>query len=251
MSVANDLTASPVSGDVTIERIRCVSAHPSSLAGLFEAVGADDVIVGSSRLSVAVGETSLEFDSGETKGIVGIDLVASHQEAASVASLSPRLEHLSGVDVSIEPRVGVASLDPSVVTRERTRIDHVAIVVADLGAAEQRWSSILGVPSEAMGIHPASNGGFRASRMVIGAQMIELICPLPGVDSSVARRLATHGDGPVTLAMPVGDLAGAVRRLESQSIRVLRTEHHVMIHPKDAGGLLLQLTPRVEHDPDH
>ncbi len=158
---------------------------------------------------------------------------------------------MSGLAVSIVERVGASPLVDSPIAEGQTRIDHVAIVVADLEAAEEQWSRFLGEPVGAMGVHPASNGGFRASRIVLGAQMIELISPLPGVDSSVARRLATYGDGPVTLAMPAGDLAPAMSRLESQSIRLLRTDHHVMIHPKDAGGLLIQLTPRVEHDPGH
>jgi len=29
--------------------------------------------------------------------------------------------------------------------------------------------------------------------------------------------------------------------------RLVQTEHHVFVHPADAGGVLVQLTPRVQH----
>ena len=83
--------------------------------------------------------------------------------------------------------------------------------------------------------------------MLLGERMIELISPEPGVPSGIADRLKSHGEGVAALALPVDDVAEVKKRLEEIGVRVLRQDPHWMIHPKDAGGVLVQLTPRVAH----
>ncbi len=128
------------------------------------------------------------------------------------------------------------------------RFDHVAILVKDLAAASARWEKITGAHADQMGIHPVSGGAFSAARLLLGEQMLELVSPTPGVASALAERLEKRGEGLVTLALPAGDVAKTLARLGAAGARVLDQPPHHMVHPKDASGVLVQITPRVVHD---
>jgi len=128
------------------------------------------------------------------------------------------------------------------------RLDHVALRVGDLDAAARRWAAITGAPARPMGIHPISGGAFSATRFVLGERMIELLSPTPGIPSPMAERLASHGEGIAALALPANDIEATLARLRAIGARVLWQAPHWMVHPKDAGGFMVQLTPRVQHD---
>ena len=125
------------------------------------------------------------------------------------------------------------------------RLDHVAIRVGSLVTAGRRWETITGMPAHHMGVHPISRGAFEATRLEMGERMIELLSPVPGQPSALAERLASHGEGVVAVAIPVSDLDAALSRLRATGARVLHQEPHWLVHPKDASGVLIQLTPRV------
>lgn len=126
-------------------------------------------------------------------------------------------------------------------------LDHLAVGVRNLSAASRIWQGITGSPAQQLGAHPISGGAFAAARIPLGDQMIELISPIAGRDSALAKRLASHGEGAVALALPVSDLEGALHRLRALGARLVRQRPHWMVHPIDAGGVLVQLTPRVGH----
>jgi catechol 2,3-dioxygenase-like lactoylglutathione lyase family enzyme len=125
-------------------------------------------------------------------------------------------------------------------------LDHVAVRVRDLDAAARRWETITGVRALPMGVHPISRGTFEATRFEMGARMIELVSPVPGQASLLAERLASHGEGVVAVALPANDIEVTLARLRAVGARVLRQEPHWMVHPKDASGVLVQLTPRIK-----
>ena len=125
------------------------------------------------------------------------------------------------------------------------RLDHVAIRVENLGTAGRRWETITGMPAHHMGVHPISRGTFEATRLELGERMIELVSPVPGQRSALAERLASHGEGVVAVAIPAHDLDAALSRVRATGARVLHQEPHWLVHPKDASGVLIQLTPRV------
>ncbi len=127
------------------------------------------------------------------------------------------------------------------------RFDHVAIAVNDLAAASTRWEKITGVAARQMGVHPISNGAFQAARFILGEQMVELISPAPGIASALAARLASRGEGIAALALPAGSLEQTLSRLRTAGARMLEQSPHWMVHPKDASGVLVQITPRVAH----
>lgn len=126
-------------------------------------------------------------------------------------------------------------------------LDHVAIRVRDLEEAEKRWAIITGEPAQPMGVHPISGGAFAATRFELGQRMVELLSPTPGMQSALAERLESHGEGVAALAVPASDIDATLSRLRAVGARVLRQEPHWMVHPRDAAGVLVQLTPRVRH----
>jgi len=189
-------------------------------------------------------------------GVTGItlavpDLAARRQALAengipaaeSVDRLQIQPDAASGIRVTLVGKVGASSLP----AHGTARLDHLALRVRDLTSASQRWTAITGVRADPMGIHPVSGGAFTAARFLLGERMIELIAPVTGVPSAIAGRLASHGEGPAALALPVDDLERVLAKLRDLPARVLFRDPHWMVHPGDSGGILLQLTPRVEH----
>jgi catechol 2,3-dioxygenase-like lactoylglutathione lyase family enzyme len=161
------------------------------------------------------------------------------------------LSGLEGGSSEAPPNLNGIRIEPTtdVVPRghAKARLDHVAVLVADLKEAAAAWSALAGTAAEMMGVHPVSGGAFMAARLHLDDRMIELVQPVEGVDSPLARRLASHGEGAATLALPVVDVPAARARLDAIGARVLFTDPHWMVHPRDTGGVLVQLTPRVAH----
>lgn len=224
-----------------LSRVICAAADPARFTGVWDAIGATTTELEDGRLLVGVGGSTIEYvpDASARSGISGIEI--SVDQPADFAQT-----RLSGIDVTLtgpadagDTRGIDGAPDP--------RLDHVAIVVNDLAAAARQWSALVGVRAEVMTIHPISDGAFGAARITLGEQMIELLSPIGKHKSSVAARLATQGEGPIAMAVPVADLAKVITRLEATQARVLRQSPHVLVHPRDAGGVLVQLTPRVKH----
>jgi methylmalonyl-CoA/ethylmalonyl-CoA epimerase len=128
------------------------------------------------------------------------------------------------------------------------RLNHVAIVVPDLGAASCIYREQLGaVVSEPVDL---PEHGVTTVFVQLPNTKIELLHPL-GDDSPVAAFLQRHpGGGMHHLCYEVEDVKAAARRLSKQGARVLgdgnpRTGAHgkpvVFLHPKDFCGTLIEL----------
>ena len=128
-----------------------------------------------------------------------------------------------------------------------THLDHVAVAVRDLATASVNWELICASPPFHMGVHPASNGSFEATRFVLDGQMIELISPVKEESSVVANRLRTHGEGAQTVALVARNLDATLARLRELEARLIWQDPHWFVHPGDTGGVLIQITPRIEH----
>ena len=133
-----------------------------------------------------------------------------------------------------------------------TAIDHVGIAVADLESAKAWYADTLGLAClhqetnteqgvvEAM-VGPADAGATRAAQ-------IQLLAPLDE-SSTIAKFLDRNGPGLQQLAVRVTDVDEVVRRLTEKGLRVLYPEPRRgtagsrinFVHPKDAGGVLLEL----------
>lgn len=135
-----------------------------------------------------------------------------------------------------------------------TRIDHVGIAVRDLDAAMAFYERAFGVHV----VHEEVNEeqGVREAMLAVGesGSFIQLLAPL-SPDSPIGRFLERSGEGVQQVAYAVDDVAAAAAHLRAQGLRLLYDEPRRgtagtlvnFVHPKDAGGVLVEL---VQAAPD-
>lgn len=127
------------------------------------------------------------------------------------------------------------------------KINHVAIVVADLDEALKFWVDALGLPLERREDAPAE--AVEIAFLPAGEGEIELLQPTDE-ESGVARYLAKRGPGLHHLCLEVEDIAGVMARLRQHDIELINEtprvsddgrRRYAFIHPKSAGGVLVEL----------
>lgn len=135
-----------------------------------------------------------------------------------------------------------------------TRIDHVGIAVPDLDAAIAFYRDTFGVLS----VHEETNEeqGVREAMLAVGdgSTRIQLLAPLSD-ESTIAKFIGRNGPGVQQLAYTVEDIDAVSETLRAKGVRLLydqprrgTSDSRVnFIHPKDAGGVLVEL---VEPAPD-
>jgi methylmalonyl-CoA/ethylmalonyl-CoA epimerase len=136
-----------------------------------------------------------------------------------------------------------------------TRIDHVGLAVTDLDAAVERYARTFGVQV----VHTEVNEeqGVREAMLAVGdsGSCIQLLAPLRP-DSPIGRFLERSGEGVQQVAYGVDDIDAACAELRGKGVRLLYDEPKRgtadsrinFVHPKDAGGVLVEL---VEAAPAH
>src|SRR5437762_1997655 len=92
--------------------------------------------------------------------------------------------------------------------------------------------------------------GVREAMMAVGdsGSYVQLLAPLTP-DSTIAKFLDRNGPGVQQVAYTVDDIESVSQALKSQGLRLLYDEPHRgtagskvnFIHPKDAGGVLVEL----------
>jgi len=127
-------------------------------------------------------------------------------------------------------------------------IDHVGIAVPDLDEAIEFYASTFGLQA----VHKEVNEeqGVREAMLAVGesGSMIQLLAPL-SEDSTIGRFLARHGQGIQQLAYRVCDLDTVSQVLRERGVRLLYPQARRgtsgsrvnFVHPKDAGGVLVEL----------
>lgn len=130
---------------------------------------------------------------------------------------------------------------------------HVGIAVHDLDNAVTQWTNIFGlkvvdrfsVPTEGVSSVILSTGGTYGE-----ATCVELVAPLDAEDTSnpITRRLAEKGEGVFHLAFRVDSAEAAESSLIGAGLRAVmlepagtETTPRVVIHPKSANGVLIEL----------
>ena len=130
------------------------------------------------------------------------------------------------------------------------RIDHVGIAVPDLDAAIDFYQRSFGMTCA----HVETNEeqGVREAMLqvgpVAGGGMLQLLAPLRP-DSAIARFLDRTGPGVQQVAYGVRDVAAASEALRERGLRLLYDAPRRgtagslinFIHPRDAGGVLVEL----------
>ncbi|MFI9385761.1 methylmalonyl-CoA epimerase [Kutzneria sp. NPDC052558] len=136
-----------------------------------------------------------------------------------------------------------------------TAIDHVGIAVPDLDAAIAFHRETFGLEvaheevNEEQGVREAM---LRAPGDTTGAA-IQLLAP-SRPDSTIAKFLDRSGPGLQQLALRVTDVDAACDALRAKGLRVLfekpkrgTSDSRVnFVHPKDAGGVLVELVQPAE-----
>jgi methylmalonyl-CoA/ethylmalonyl-CoA epimerase len=129
-----------------------------------------------------------------------------------------------------------------------TAIDHVGIAVPDLDEAIEFYSSTYGMRLAHQEVNEEQ--GVREAMMAVGdsGSCIQLLAPLDD-DSTIAKFLDRSGPGIQQLAYRVSDLDAVSATLRARGLRLLYDEPRRgtsdsrvnFIHPKDAGGVLVEL----------
>jgi methylmalonyl-CoA/ethylmalonyl-CoA epimerase len=128
-------------------------------------------------------------------------------------------------------------------------IDHVGVAVPDLDAAVAFHRDVLGLRL----VHEETNDeqGVREAMMTAGdgaGAQLQLLAPLRE-DSAIARFLGRSGPGLQQLAYRVADVEQVSRVLRERGLRLLYDAPRRgtagsrinFVHPKDAGGVLVEL----------
>ncbi|SBT46616.1 methylmalonyl-CoA epimerase [Micromonospora auratinigra] len=137
------------------------------------------------------------------------------------------------------------------------RIDHVGVAVADLDAAIDFYRRTFGMRC----VHTETNEeqGVREAMLAVGpgteGGMVQLLAPL-SPDSTIGKFLDKRGPGIQQVAYTVADIDAACAALRERGVRLLyekpkrgTSDSRVnFVHPKDAGGVLIELVePAATH----
>jgi methylmalonyl-CoA/ethylmalonyl-CoA epimerase len=133
-----------------------------------------------------------------------------------------------------------------------TAIDHVGIAVADLDGAIAFHTGVLG----GVLAHRERNEeqGVEEAMIAFGSgAQVQLLAPLDA-SSTIARFLDRNGPGLQQLAYRVDDVRAAAESARSAGVRTLYDEPRRgtggssinFLHPKDAGGVLVELVQPAE-----
>ena len=148
--------------------------------------------------------------------------------------------------------------DPRALSSFITAIDHVGIAVPDLDVAVSWYADNLGLvelhreTNEVQGVVEAMVGVPGAPA---GSTLIQLLAPLTP-ESTIAKFIDRSGPGLQQLAYRVSDIDSASAELRAKGLRLLydsprrgTADSRInFIHPKDAGGVLVELVePRGDH----
>jgi methylmalonyl-CoA/ethylmalonyl-CoA epimerase len=129
-----------------------------------------------------------------------------------------------------------------------TTIDHVGIAVPDLDEAIAFYARTYGIRS----VHEETNEeqGVREAMLAVGdgGTRIQLLAPL-SPESTIARFIDRNGPGLQQLAFRVDDVEAVSATLRERGLRLLydaprrgTADSRVnFVHPKDAGGVLVEL----------
>jgi methylmalonyl-CoA/ethylmalonyl-CoA epimerase len=128
------------------------------------------------------------------------------------------------------------------------QIDHVGIAVPDLDEAIAFYRDMFGIVS----VHEETNEeqGVREAMLAVGdgSTMIQLLAPLSAT-STIAKFIDRSGPGVQQVAYTVTDIDAVSASLRERGLRLLYAAPRRgtsgsrvnFIHPKDAGGVLIEL----------
>ncbi|MDO4685600.1 MAG: methylmalonyl-CoA epimerase [Corynebacterium sp.] len=135
-------------------------------------------------------------------------------------------------------------------------LDHVGIAVPDLDAAVEFYRANFGWVNH----HQETNEEQGVVEAMIGPKhltehdgMIQLLAPLKE-DSPIGKFLSKNGPGLQQMCLRTNNIDALSKHLTEQGTRLLYAEPKIgtggarinFVHPKDAGGVLLEITEPVK-----
>ena len=130
-------------------------------------------------------------------------------------------------------------------------LDHLGVAVPDLEQALRLYRDLLGLTLLEM--ETVESDGVRVAILELGGGHLELLEPT-GPESPVARFLEKRGPGIHHLALAVKDCRAAIDAVRGAGARMLDEaprpgaggKRIAFVHPRSAGGVLLELCQRVD-----
>jgi methylmalonyl-CoA/ethylmalonyl-CoA epimerase len=127
-----------------------------------------------------------------------------------------------------------------------TQIDHVGIAVADLEAAVERYRATLGL--EPAHRERMQDQGVEEVLFEVGTSFVQLLGAL-GPETPVGRFLERRGEGVHHIGYRVDSVAEALEQFRAEGVRLIdemprrgsRGTNIAFVHPKDMGGVLVEL----------
>jgi len=127
-----------------------------------------------------------------------------------------------------------------------TEIDHVAIAVNDLEAGIAYYRDTYGAEVEHREV--VERDGVEEALIKVADSYVQLLTPIRD-DSTVAKFLATKGEGIHHVGYRTDDVAALLERVKEQGHRVIDEQPRpgsrgttvAFIHPKTAFGTLIEL----------
>jgi methylmalonyl-CoA/ethylmalonyl-CoA epimerase len=126
------------------------------------------------------------------------------------------------------------------------KLNHVAVVVADLEQALAFWRDALGL--SLAGVKDMPEQKSKIAFLPLPGSEIELVQPTDD-QSGIAKYLAKRGPGMHHLCLETRDLDGVIARLKDKGVRLIGDSpsagaggrRMIFIHPESAGGVLVEL----------
>lgn len=126
------------------------------------------------------------------------------------------------------------------------KIEHIGIAVKDLDASNKLYEKLLGKPHYK--IEEVLSEGVKTSFFEVGPNKIELL-EATREDSPIAKFIEKKGEGVHHIAFAVSDIEAEMARLKNEGFILLNEKPKqgadnklvAFIHPKTAGGVLVEL----------
>ncbi len=126
------------------------------------------------------------------------------------------------------------------------KINHLGIATKGIDEALKFWENALGL--ENVHTEIVEDQKVRVAMLPIGESRIELLEPTTD-DSPISKFLEKRGGGIHHIAVEVDDIHASLEKLKSEGIQLIDEEPRLgaegclvaFVHPKGAGGVLLEL----------
>jgi LAO/AO transport system kinase len=143
-----------------------------------------------------------------------------------------------------------ANTQPAPSPLEGVKVHHLGIAVESLAAAVPLFEKVLGKPPESE--ENVADQKVRLAVFRLGDVRVELL-ESTASDSAIARFITKRGQGIHHLALTVPDLPAALRKLESEGMRLIDREPRVgagneriaFLHPASTASVLIELMEEV------